>query len=285
MKLVEARERSDAEARGHLRERSAAARPASAEPQAAKPKLAERASVAKSGAASTREKNSAEARSSAREAEEAQGTPAPVRTRASEDAQQEAPAPREEPSAEDLEEVEKETAKAINDLERTDRSMLGRYFREMASHRVLSPDEELEAARRIHQLEVAYWRALLSHVPAFETVARVVERHLEEVPADVATLRKLAKGCKKALAKKEQTRWDELAEVLSLKMRELDADRIFVAESQKAVERLAGTHTAERDMVVGEFQVTAAFRKYLTDVRRAQRAQQEAKNRFVTANL
>src|SRR5690348_9021877 len=38
--------------------------------------------------------------------------------------------PREEPSAEDLEEVEKETAKAINDLERNDRSMLGRYFRE-----------------------------------------------------------------------------------------------------------------------------------------------------------
>ncbi len=198
---------------------------------------------------------------------------------------QEANAPREEPSAEDLEEVEKEAAKAISDLERTDRSMLGRYFREMASHRVLSPDEELEAARRIHQLEVAFWRSLLSHVPAFETVARVLERHLEEVPADVGALRKLAKGQKKALPKKEQTRWDELAEALSFKLRELDADRIFVADSQKAVERLAGTHTAERDMVVGEFQVTAAFRKYLGDVRLAQRAQQEAKNRFVTANL
>ena len=83
--------------------------------------------------------------------------------------------PSEEPSPEDLEEVEKETAKAIGDLERNDRSMLGRYFREMANHRVLAPDEELEAARRIHQLEVAYWRALFSHLPAFETVARVLE--------------------------------------------------------------------------------------------------------------
>ncbi|MET0341594.1 MAG: sigma-70 family RNA polymerase sigma factor [Polyangiales bacterium] len=200
-------------------------------------------------------------------------------------AQEESAEAREEPSPEDLEEVEKDTAKAINDLERTDRSMLGRYFREMANHRVLAPDEELEAARRIHQLEVGYWRALFAHVPAFETVARVLEKHLEEVPADIGGLRKLAKGQKKALPKKEQAKWDEVAEALATKMRELDADRIFVADSHKAVERLAGTHTTERDMVVGEFQVTAAFRRYLLDVRAAQRAQQQAKNRFVTANL
>ena len=190
-----------------------------------------------------------------------------------------------EPSSEDLEEVEKETAKAISDLERTDRSMLGRYFREMANHRVLAPDEELEAARRIHQLEVGFWRALFSHVPAFETVARVLDHHLEEVPADLGTLRKLSKAHKKPLLKKEQAQWDAQCEPLAIKMRELDADRIFVAESQKAVERLAGTNTSERDMVVGEFVVTAAFKKYLADVKLAQRAQQEAKNRFVTANL
>jgi RNA polymerase primary sigma factor len=203
--------------------------------------------------------------------------------------EEEAAEPSAEPSSEDLEEVEKETAKAITDLERTDRSMLGRYFREMANHKVLAPDEELEAARRIHQLEVGFWRALFSHVPAFETVTRVLESHLEEVPADVAaltaSLRKAAKVYKKALLKKEQAQWDALCEPLAVRMRELDADRIFVAESQKAVERLAGTHTSERDMVVGEFIVTSAFKKYLADVRIAQRAQQEAKNRFVTANL
>jgi len=204
-------------------------------------------------------------------------------------AEEEVTEPSAEPSSEDLEEVEKETAKAITDLERTDRSMLGRYFREMANHRVLAPDEELEAARRIHQLEVGFWRALFAHVPAFETVTRVLESHLDEVPTDVAaltsSLRKAAKGYKKALLKKEQAAWDLLCEPLAVRMRELDADRIYVAESQKAVERLAGTHTSERDMVVGEFIVTSAFKKYLADVRLAQRAQQEAKNRFVTANL
>ncbi len=204
---------------------------------------------------------------------------------AAEAAPEEAQEAREEPSQEDLEEVERETAKAIGDVERTDRSMLGRYFREMANHRVLAPDEELEAARQIHELEVGYWKALLSHPPALEAVARVLEHHITELPPDVATLRKLVKGAKKNLTKKEQQRWDEAVQTLSLKLRELDADRIFVAESQKAVERLAGTHTAERDMVVGEFQVTAAFKRYLADIRAAQRAQQDAKNRFVTANL
>ncbi len=197
----------------------------------------------------------------------------------------EAREPAEEPSSDDLEEVERETVKAVADVERNDRSMLGRYFREMANHRVLSPDEELEAARKIHELEVGFWRALFSYPPAVEAVVRVLEAHLQELPVEVGNLRKLARTAKKTMSKKEQQQWDEAAQALSIKLRELDADRIFVAESQKAVERLAGTHTSERDMVVDEFQVTAIFRKYLADVRAAQRAQQHAKNRFVTANL
>ena len=113
-------------------------------------------------------------------------------------------APSEEPSPEDLEEVEKETTKAINDLERNDRSMLGRYFREMANHRCSRPTRSSRRRAVFTELEVGFWRALFSHVPAFETVARVIELHVEEVPADVHALRKLAKGVKKTLTKKDQ---------------------------------------------------------------------------------
>lgn len=226
----------------------------------------------------------AKAKANGAEAKAKTAVPVVVAPAVSDDSSE--PKTAEEPSSDDLEEVERETAKAVTDLERTDRSMLGRYFREMANHRVLSPDEELEAARRIHELEVAYWRSLLSHLPAFEAVSRVLERHIPEAPpAEVGMLRKMAKAAKKALNKKEQARWDETADTLSIKLRELDADRIFVADSHKAVERLSGTHTEERDMVVGEFQITAAFKKYLGEVGAAQRAQQSAKNRFVTANL
>jgi RNA polymerase primary sigma factor len=265
----------------------------------AEKKAEKRDTVAPVAAQSTRadaKGKSAKAETAKAAAAAATATPgAPVAAKPEEETEvAEAPVePGEEPSAEDLEEVEREAQKAINDLERNDRSMLGRYFREMANHRVLAPDEELEAARRIHELEVGYWRALLAHLPAFEAISRVLEAHItEQVPAEIATLRKLAKGttgtgtgAKKALVKKDQQKWDATADALSIRLRELDADRIFVADSQKAVERLSGTHTAERDMVVDEFQVTREFKKYLTDVRAAQKAQQDAKNRFVTANL
>ena len=74
-------------------------------------------------------------------------------------------------------------------------TMLSRYFRDMATHRVLRPDEEVEAAKRVEALERAYWVALFSYAPAFETVAAVTEawlaQHEQPAPAELAELRKL----------------------------------------------------------------------------------------------
>jgi RNA polymerase primary sigma factor len=44
-------------------------------------------------------------------------------------------------------------------------------------------------------------------------------------------------------------------------------------------------YSAERDIEGDEVRITTAFKKYLSDVRKARRAQSEAKNRFVKANL
>jgi hypothetical protein len=71
-------------------------------------------------------------------------------------------------------------------------STLSRYFREMAGHRVLQPHEEVEAAKEVERLEIGYWEALLSYPLALETVAQVLDEHLEAPIADIATLRKLA---------------------------------------------------------------------------------------------
>ena len=49
-------------------------------------------------------------------------------------------------------------------------TMLSRYFRDMATHRVLRPDEEVEAAKAVEDLERKYWVALLAYPPAFETI-------------------------------------------------------------------------------------------------------------------
>jgi RNA polymerase primary sigma factor len=172
-------------------------------------------------------------------------------------------------------------------------STLSKYFREMAQHRVLTPQEEVAAAQQVERLEIAYWEALFSYSPAYETVASVLERALEPatVPAEIAALRKLAQGVKRtttttATAKKtESPKWTSTAAALSKQLRALDADRLFVAESDRAVHRLAGMYQSERDIEGDDIRITSSFKKYLARVDGARREQHDSKNRFVAANL
>jgi RNA polymerase primary sigma factor len=193
-----------------------------------------------------------------------------------------------EASKAQLERARTDAEKALKELERQGAgdSTLSRYFREMASHRVLTPQEEIEAAQLVERLEIEYWVALFSYVPCYETVAAVIERHLEAPPPEVLALRKMAKTAKATkLGKKPQEKWDETAKALATKMRELDSDRIFVQQSDRAVHRLAGEFAEERDIVGEEVRITKAFEQYLIAVGRARRGQQRSKNRFVAANL
>jgi RNA polymerase primary sigma factor len=187
-----------------------------------------------------------------------------------------------EPSAEAAE-------KALRELERQGAgdSTLSRYFREMACHRVLTPHEEIEAARNVEQLEIAYWEALFSNMQAFETVAAIVEaQNLEEPVAELAIMRKMVRAAKRAkISKKQQDKWDSLSLAASTRLRAVDSDRLFVQEADKAVHRLAGEFAEERDIVGDEVRITVSFRRYLLGVRKAQKDQQRAKNRFVAANL
>jgi RNA polymerase primary sigma factor len=194
----------------------------------------------------------------------------------------------EEPTKEQIAKADAEAQKALKELERQGAgdSTLSRYFREMATHRVLTPQEEIAAAQQVERLEIAYWQALLSYPAALETVAAVLDKHLEEPPSELQQLRKMARNAKRGkLGKKTQEKWDQLALDLGTKLREMDSDRIFVQEADKAVHRLAGLYAEERDLEGDEVRMTPAFKKYLQRVERAQRAQHRAKNRFVAANL
>ena len=198
-------------------------------------------------------------------------------------------APSTEPSKEQLEKARVESEKALKEFERQGAgdSTLTRYFREMIGHRVLTPQEEIEAAKRVERLEIAYWEALLSYPACFETVAAVIEKRVEDQPLnEVASLRRLCKSAKAdKLGKRQETRWNDLCLQLSTKLRELDSDRLFVQEADRAVHRLGGDFADERDIVGDHVRMTPTFKRYLTHVRAAQKAQQRAKNRFVAANL
>jgi len=168
-------------------------------------------------------------------------------------------------------------------------STLSRYFREMATHSVLTPQEEVQAAKEVERLEIAYWETVLSYPPVYETVACVLDEHLadiEEPITELVTLRKMAKQAKKAkLTKRGQTKWDKNVAAASIRLRAVDSDRLYVQDSDRAVQRIAGRYAEECDIIGSEVRVTPAFRGYLTRVRRANHAQKGSKNRFVAANL
>jgi RNA polymerase primary sigma factor len=194
-----------------------------------------------------------------------------------------------EPNKKQLAEADAEAKKALKEFERQGGgdSTLSKYFREMAHHRVLTPQEEVEAAQEVERLEIGYWEALFSYPPAFETVAAVIEHYVPEEPLpELAILRKLAKSASRGkLGKKSQEKWDAAGLELATKLRVLDSDRIFVNQGDKAVHRLAGEFAVDRDMLGDEVRVTPAFKKYLHRVEHGCEAQQRAKNRFVAANL
>jgi RNA polymerase primary sigma factor len=169
-------------------------------------------------------------------------------------------------------------------------TMLSRYFRDMATHRVLKPEEEVEAAKLVEELERKYWTTLFSYPQAFETVALVVEQaltqHQQPVPEELAALRQLLPSAMTSrFSKKNQQAWDKLSWDLAVKLRELDGDRLYVESAYAAVQRLAGRYADERDLIGGEVQMTPSFRRYVERVDEARRAQKDAKNRFVAANL
>ena len=126
----------------------------------------------------------------------------------------------EEPSPEALAEAQAEAEKALKEMERQGGgdSTLSRYFREMASHRVLTPQEEIEAAKEVERLEIGYWQALFALPMAIDTVAATIEKYVEQPLAEVGALRKLSKNVQRAtgkLTKKDQEKWDEVALALA----------------------------------------------------------------------
>jgi len=173
-------------------------------------------------------------------------------------------------------------------------SMLSRYFREMATHQVMGPDEELQAAQAVENAEIEHWSALLAYVPAAEHVLEQLERDVasvnpEERPelTQVAELRKLTKIYRKQRSKlhADQLRqWTELTDTLARDIRLPDSDRIWMSNANRAARDVvndAPEDDPERVVVPD----TQAYRRYVERVKQTDNTQRLAKNRFVKANL
>ncbi len=176
-----------------------------------------------------------------------------------------------------------------SDLRSSD-SVLTRYFQELANHQVMSPDEELECAQALEAAEVEYWVALLSYVPIAEPVLQGLEQDIvatdevnrPDVP-QLEELKKLIQAYRKQRSRlnvTQQQYWNKSSTELGRCIRLCDSDRVWMTHAlaigaQMAKSAQVGRGSSERQ----------ARTQYIARARKADLLQQEAKNRFVNANL
>lgn len=184
-------------------------------------------------------------------------------------------------------------------------SMLARYFRDMALHPVMGPDEELDTARLVERTEIDHWVALLSYLPAAEFVLEALAEDVakageEEVKApQVQELQKLVRHAKKQkfkLAPEQDKQWIQLATELATVIRLPDSDRLWMARAGNIARDLVREPDFDEDTIGDDEEgmlrpvrptlpMSNAYRRYLDRVDRTFQAQHNAKNRFVKANL
>jgi RNA polymerase primary sigma factor len=174
-------------------------------------------------------------------------------------------------------------------------STLSRYFREMATHQVMGPEEELQAAQRVEEAEIDHWTALLSYLPLSEQVLAGLERDVAlmnepERPSlvELVELRRLLKVHKKQRSKlnaAQMRQWTDYVRALAASIRLPDSDRIWMANANQVARSVADIEGEELDASLGGVSSTAAYGRFMERVRITDVIQRESKNRFVKANL
>ncbi|WP_394823389.1 RNA polymerase sigma factor RpoD/SigA [Pendulispora albinea] len=189
-------------------------------------------------------------------------------------------------------------------------SMLARYFREMATHHVMGPEEELATAVEVEEAEVDHWVAIFSYVPAAEYTLDSLEKDLptaEDEKLDlpqIAELRKLIKTFKKQrnkLTREQERKWTGFTTALGRAIRLPDSDRLWIAHAEDVGRKLGIEPDPDDDSMLGApaeaepessvqlrapvLPLTAQYKRYCDRMTHAALHSKAVKNKFVKANL
>ena len=186
-------------------------------------------------------------------------------------------------------------------------TMLARYFREMATHPVMGPDEELGTAVDVERAEVEQWCAILSYLPAADFALDTLEKDLpkEEEAIELPQLPELRKFCKlykkqrNKLTREQEKKYRAMCESLARAIRLADSDRLWIAHAEEIVRKL-GEAVARRGprgrghrrgrsgrdaAAIATLANTPGYKKYLERIGEMNRIAKRVKNKFVKANL
>lgn len=194
-------------------------------------------------------------------------------------------------------------------------SVLALYFREMAAHSVMGPDEELATAVEVEAAEIEHWTAILSYCPAATYALDSLEHDLPtaeeerlELPqlGALRTLIEAHAGHSTKASHDHDKKYHKLCMSLAKAIRLADSDRLWIARAEGVVRHLANLPSPEsldlreagdtrpssttlpelpstRNPSV--WRITPGYRRCLAKIDEASVRSRMAKNKFVKANL
>ena len=170
---------------------------------------------------------------------------------------------------------------------------LDRYYRDMAAHDLLSPEEEVSLAQEIERRETAAWVELFRFRPALAQVVELLEANLEDAVNGLDPLKEHLASQPEAPDRAVEELTSALAAELALLDRQRKVRALIVADldlagppgsrNQPAIVRPVTPpprRTRRRDM-----SPEGQWRTWLEKVRRAEQGANRAREAFITANL
>lgn len=166
---------------------------------------------------------------------------------------------------------------------RVDDDHLSAYFRNLAEHELLSPDDERRLSQQIETREIQSWQLVVSRPELVAHVMELVVPNLEE-PLALAGVPKLveqlaAKPARDAKARKKR---EALARSLAEAMRAADLDRFHMDAVVRELER---AHQARDQATWWSKAGTDDGAAFLDELRRAHKLGAALRDEFVRANL
>ena len=174
---------------------------------------------------------------------------------------------------------------------------LERYYRDMAAHDLLTPEQEVSLAQEIERRERIAWAELLGFGPGLERVLAALDAHLEHTCESLDPLRPIA-------VEASATRGSSSSLVASgpenKKLLRAAAEELAALDRQRRVRAAVlldlGRGTSARPGVPAQApgacrrrrasgSAQAQWHSWLGRVRRAEAAAQRAREAFITANL
>ena len=186
------------------------------------------------------------------------------------------------------EEIKVTPVKAVRAIRTADSDdHLAAYFRQLAEHELLTPEDERELSQGIEDTEIMTWERVLARPEVVRPLLALVEPNLEQPVKFVKLQKVLDEMSKTKRGRKDEKLVKKLvaaAKEAAVQLRALDLDRVHIDAVVRELYRAREAAVAglESWWVDGTGKDAGA---YLDDVRSAYRAAMSLRDEFVRANL